>query len=402
MDAEWKHRDDPGGLVLRAAILRERRYSKMTAKIQVRRDTTANWTANSSVVINAGEIAYDTDLNQIKIGSGTTWASTPWLGSTLPTITVTSSDLNDTSNRVPGRYQFTASAGSPTNGPITFAAADGMIAVSVTAHGNTLVQRLSTEGDGTSAFPPKHYIRLYDGGAAAWRGWVPLNVWGISSTEGTALVAKTIESKDTLTVAGASTLTGNVTLGGNMVLGGTVSVPTSTASAPAIFHTADSNTGIAFPSSNDSVIIAANGNAAITVGSSGGVTLLNNLTVGGTIDASNNKVIQVANPTAATDAVNKQYLESVRIGSVAVLTTVTTTLTQTIGSTTSGIFTLGTPTATDIRSTAGTWVGIVGQGTGNFARVVIDTTSATYSGGNLTGITVASGASYWFILTRTA
>lgn len=401
MDAEWKHRDDPGGLVLRAAILRERRDSKMTAKIQVRRDTTENWTTNSSVVINSGEIAYDTDLNQIKIGSGATWASTPWLGSTLPTITVTSSDLNDTSNRVPGRYQFTASAGSPTNGPITFAALDGMIAVSVTAHGNTLVQRLSTEGDGTSAFPPKHYIRMFDGGASTWRGWVPLNVWGISSTEGTALVAKTIESKDTLTVAGASTLTGNV------VIGGTMSVPTSTAAAPGIFHAGDSNTGIAFPTGPDSVIIATSGNAAITVGSSGGVTLLNNLTAGGTItsggtiDASNNKVIQVANPTAATDAVNKQYLESVRIGSVAVLTTVNAALTQTIGSTTSGVFTLGTPAATDIRSTAGTWVGIVGNGSGQFGRVVIDTTSATYSAGNVTGISVVS-ASWWFILTRTA
>lgn len=371
----------------------------MTAKIQVRRDTTANWATNSSVVINAGEIALDTDLNQIKIGSGATWASTPWLSSTLPTATVTSQDLSDTTNRVPGRYQFTASAGSPTNGPITFAANDGMIAVLVTAHGNTIVQRLSTEGNGTSSFPPKHYVRVYDGGASAWRDWVPLNIWAVSSSEGVAVSAKTLESKDTLSVSGVSTLTGNV------VLGGTVSVPTSTASAPAIFHTADSNTGIAFPSSNDSVVISTNGTAAVTVGASQGVTIAGNLQVTGglasDLNAGNFKITSVANPTSAQDAVNKQYLESVRIGSVATLSTSTTTLNQTIGSTTSGVFTF---TGGDLRSTAGTWVGIIGDGAGRFGQITVTTgASPSYASvGNISSISTSAGASYWMTLVRTA
>lgn len=289
----------------------------MTAKIQVRRDTTANWTTNSSVVINAGEIAYDTDLNQIKIGSGATWASTPWLASTVPTIPVTSTDLNDVSNRVPGRYQFTAAAGSPTNGPITFALLDGMIAVSVTAHGNTLVQRLSTEGDGTSAFPPKHYIRLFDGGSSAWRGWVPLNVWGISSTEGTALVAKTIESKDTLTVAGASTLTGNVTVNGTTTLGNAnddiVTVQAGTAAAPIITTSGDTDTGFYFPAANQVAVTAA-GVQQLLLNSGASDVLSAVFRKGATfnerVDMNGFRVIDVGDPANLTDVVNWQTLLS--------------------------------------------------------------------------------------------
>lgn len=44
--------------------------------IKSRRDTAANWTANSTVVLAAGEIGVETDTLKIKIGDGTTaWSS---------------------------------------------------------------------------------------------------------------------------------------------------------------------------------------------------------------------------------------------------------------------------------------------------------------------------------------
>ncbi|HEX3781740.1 MAG TPA: polysaccharide deacetylase family protein [Pseudonocardiaceae bacterium] len=45
-----------------------------------RRDTLANWLANSALVLAAGEMAYETDLNCAKVGDGaSTWAALPYL-----------------------------------------------------------------------------------------------------------------------------------------------------------------------------------------------------------------------------------------------------------------------------------------------------------------------------------
>ena len=44
----------------------------MATKIQVRRDTTANWTTYATTVPAAGEFCYDTDLKTLKIGDGVT------------------------------------------------------------------------------------------------------------------------------------------------------------------------------------------------------------------------------------------------------------------------------------------------------------------------------------------
>ena len=47
----------------------------MTTKIQLRRDTGANWDANSTVVLSAGEIGVNLTNGQFKLGDGTsTWA----------------------------------------------------------------------------------------------------------------------------------------------------------------------------------------------------------------------------------------------------------------------------------------------------------------------------------------
>ena len=45
---------------------------KITTKIQVRRDTTANWLTNKDIVPAAGEPCFDTDLGTLKIGDGVT------------------------------------------------------------------------------------------------------------------------------------------------------------------------------------------------------------------------------------------------------------------------------------------------------------------------------------------
>jgi hypothetical protein len=59
----------------------------MANKIQVRRDTTANWTS-SNPTLSQGEIGYELNTGKIKIGTGTTaWNSLSYL--TIATSSVT-------------------------------------------------------------------------------------------------------------------------------------------------------------------------------------------------------------------------------------------------------------------------------------------------------------------------
>jgi hypothetical protein len=59
----------------------------MTARMQQRRDTAANWTS-SNPTLAAGEIGYETDTAKFKIGTGSTvWTS---LAYSLDTVTASS------------------------------------------------------------------------------------------------------------------------------------------------------------------------------------------------------------------------------------------------------------------------------------------------------------------------
>jgi len=303
----------------------------MTAKIQVRRDTTANWNAGTPPTLDVGEIGLDTDLKQIKIGDNSSnWTALPWLGGTLPYYDSPSTNIDDAANRVAGLYRW-AGIASITSGvvpaaPIDIKTADGGINMLVLKFGTTVMQHLWTDGDGTATAPPKSYSRVYDGDVSLWRAWVPQNIWGISATEGVDVVAKKITLKDTTTglvVDGASTLTGTATFAGTATFGGVASFTAGTAALPAITTTGDTNTGIAFTAA-DQIVVSTAGSAAITVNASQHVTMAGNLTLAGTVAANlsmgGNKITSLANPTSSQDAVTKAYLESNRIGQIAYVT----------------------------------------------------------------------------------
>lgn len=53
--------------------------STITARVQQRRDTAANWTAANPVLL-AGEVGWETDTGKAKLGDGTTvWASLAYI-----------------------------------------------------------------------------------------------------------------------------------------------------------------------------------------------------------------------------------------------------------------------------------------------------------------------------------
>lgn len=372
----------------------------MTAKIQIRRDTTTNWA--SDPVLNSGEFGLDTTLSQIKVGTGAVWSATPWLTGSLPYFgSPSSSDLNDGTNRIAGRYRFVSAVASPTNGPFTFAVLDGIATLLVTAYGDTIAQFLSTEGDGTPSFPSKNYFRLYDGGSAAWRAWMPLSNWATGAAVGTPIECTTVNAKGIVTIADGSV------------------------AAPAIAFASDTDTGFFWKAANQLGVSVGNNEVAYFTSTSliadaiqslGTSILTGAVTMGGTLGVSGvstftggaamatNRLTGVGNPTAAQDAVTKAYLEGTRVGSICFLNLVESSIVkQQCGNSSTVTFTYAP--AGELRAPAGTtWSGIIGEGSGAFAFGIVNDSSFTRTGGNIngTGLLTIGGGAYWLILIRTA
>lgn len=80
----------------------------LRTRLQLRHDTKANWDANSSVVLLAGELGIETDTNKFKIGDGIkTWAQ-------LPYAVKDEIELTDANVKMSDNFTFTAPVGTVT------------------------------------------------------------------------------------------------------------------------------------------------------------------------------------------------------------------------------------------------------------------------------------------------
>jgi hypothetical protein len=164
----------------------------MATVIQVRRDTAANWTTvGASVTLASGEIGYETDTRNIKIGDGATvWNSLTYYQ--LPNLDVanaTSTDLNNALYRRMGRFLLKTTSDTWTNTPASatnFTAASGNCVMIVTHHDDnpstgTLAQfvlQQLTQITSAGAVARTWY-RLYDGtNYSAWTRNVDLQTNG--------------------------------------------------------------------------------------------------------------------------------------------------------------------------------------------------------------------------------
>jgi len=351
----------------------------MPVKIQLRRDTTANWASGDAIA--AGEPVVEYDANGIAIGvkiggsSGGTWNSTDYVQGTAPLrSSVGIADLNSASAF--GRYLWAVGTDVTTNAPFTIASDDGAVVVDVLVFGDVKVQRFASEGNGT--VPSKNYVRVYDGNAAAWRAWQPTTNWASGAAVGTPIECTTITAK------GASTLEG------------VVSVSDGTEAAPAITNIGDTNTGIAF-TADDTMKLVANGVGKVTV-TDATTTVHNNLAASGTLvvtgattlgtlaadmNAGTFKLTNVGNPTVAQDAATKAYLESNRIGQTAIVSLNNQSVPQDelIGpaySTNPTVFTNSSTGISNIRCPANQeWRGVAHFAGGNFPTIKITNTACT-------------------------
>jgi hypothetical protein len=303
----------------------------MTATIQIRRDTFANWNGSNPTLV-AGEIGLDTTNGAIKIGTGALWNATPYLAATIPSLSNAASDLNDPSFRVQGRY-ILGTPSSMTNAPaapINIHVDDGRGSLLVLTFGTSVVQMLWTEGDGTR--PQKSWHRIYDGdaGTPVWRSWVADNIWATSPSEGVDVIAKSITLKDTgtgLTVDGNATVTGNSTLTGNVTVNGTatfgtdptdiLTVSTGTATNPIITTHGDTNTGIYFPAADD-IAFTAGGTRQLLLdnGATGATaaTFRSGASLSGILAMNANRITNVADASSQADALSwSSFIDKVNI-----------------------------------------------------------------------------------------
>lgn len=142
----------------------------MATRIQVRRDLAANWTG--STVLASGEIAYETDTGNVKIGDGsTTWTNLDYVA--IANKSSSATDINDSTYRVMGRFFLDTTTGSWTNLPTDMTAADGDSLLLVTRHmdgGSAwfyhhLIQFV------TSGNETKEWVRAYSPGVPSWSVW---------------------------------------------------------------------------------------------------------------------------------------------------------------------------------------------------------------------------------------
>jgi hypothetical protein len=181
----------------------------MSVRIQLRRDTAANW-ASANPILTQGEPGYESDTGKIKYGDGSTaWNSLGY----APAAAIVD--------------------GTIVNGDIS---ATAEIAVSKLADGAAR-QLLQTDAAGTGV---------------EW--------------------ASNIDIPGTLDVTGAATFDSTATVTGVISANGKISFPLGTAALPSVYPGSDTNTGIYSPGA-DQVAISTNGAGRLFVDSSGNVGL---------------------------------------------------------------------------------------------------------------------------------
>lgn len=161
----------------------------MAIKLQIRRGTAANWTSATPTLVD-GEIGYETDTGNFKIGNGTNpWTTLPYVASTYPQTTVSGTDLNAAGYLVQGRYLVTSSvtSGVPT-GWSTSTDAPGVLTVTKLADGKTLQMLVATSSQ-------KAFMRTY---VSSYTTWVAISnhAQSITTTELADAAVTTVKIAD--------------------------------------------------------------------------------------------------------------------------------------------------------------------------------------------------------------
>lgn len=366
----------------------------MATRIQVRRDTAANWRTSGSTILAAGEIGFEYDTLLFKIGDGSaTWTNLEYAGGTEPIQYNPSgtliTDLNDASLRNNGNGKYLVlGADALANEPSGLSTAtDGQLLVTVakydytgsTSSGNErylmTLQTLTTN---------KFFLRTYNGSWSSWYLVIAADSSGNATVPGDLAVNGgdiTTTSTGTATVFNTNATTLNVGQAAT-----TVSIGATTGTAT-IRNATTAITGNATVGGSATVVGSAT--VGTTLGVTGNTTLTGDLAVnGGDITTS-----------AATATVFDTTATTVRVAGAATTTCIADSVTtsQTVdiatGATASGqTKTINIGTGGNAGSTTNVNIGDADGGTVTVNRALTVNGVTTLSGGLSLASSLASSA----------
>lgn len=227
---------------------------------------------NDGNALTTGDQYFNTTANELRVWNGSSWQAASTVGGTIATLNVTGvASFADGSAALPS-----ITNDGNTNTGIFFPAADtiaftegGTEAMRInssgqieTKAGTAALPAITTTGDTNTGifFPSADTIAISTGGTERTRvssAGVALN----GSTSGSVTITAPA-------VAGTTTLTLPATTGTFNTSGAVNEVPAGSVSAPSIYSTGDTNTGIFFPAA-DTIAFAEGGVEAMRINSSG-------------------------------------------------------------------------------------------------------------------------------------
>ena len=305
----------------------------MPTVIQVRRAEKATW-STTGVTLAAGEIGYETDTGNFKVGDGSrTWndlayqmpystgLKTSALGATL--------SIDNANDRVgigtdtPAQkldvVGTAAISGNTTiGGTLNVAGATTTLTGDLAVNGGDI-----TTSSATATVFTSNATALYIGGNAT--------TIGIGSGSGTTTINNATSLGGNATVGGTLAVTGNTTLGGDLAVNGATSADITTTTATAtVFNTTATTLNVGQAATAVS-IGATTGTATIrnaTTAISGAATIAGTLGVTGltTFNATTGAPSYAADPASANILSRKSYVDSqLRVGGVVIITASTQT-----------------------------------------------------------------------------
>tara|TARA_Y100001937_G_scaffold125538_1_gene192583 strand:- start:63 stop:1361 length:1299 start_codon:yes stop_codon:yes gene_type:complete len=193
----------------------------MPTKIQLRRDTAADWASNNPT-LSAGEFGWESDTNRFKIGTGSAaWNSLEYADTlkTLGDLGITGSTISAPSN---GDLTLTTSGSGKVNisGAYTLPSSDGSASqvlqtngAGVLSFGSVSVGDFSFVGS-TMSSPSNADITLSPGGTGnVVAGALTFNGTTISAADSSKItIAEPLDITGTTTITGATTLSTSLTL----------------------------------------------------------------------------------------------------------------------------------------------------------------------------------------------
>jgi hypothetical protein len=298
----------------------------MPTVIQVRRDTAAGWTS-AGTTLAAGEIGYETDTGNFKVGDGTSgWTALqyqfPYATGTKASALSATLSVDNANDRVgigttTPTEKLSVTGNAAVSGNIT---AGGTLAVTgnTTLTGDLAVNGgdITTTSTGTATVFNTNATTLNVGQAAT--------TVSIGSTSGTATIRNATTAITGLaTVGGTLAVTGNTTLAGDLAVNGATSADiTTTTTTATVFNTTATTLNVGQAATALS-LGATTGTATIrnaTTAITGAATVGGTLAVTGTT-AFTGAPSYAADPASADILSRKSYVDSrLRIGGVVVIT----------------------------------------------------------------------------------